>query len=97
MTTATVLAKQTTRPDSITLDSWHLILFLVQEPDRHGNTVWNVRLNLGDLPPWRYGPFGTKKAAREAFSTLIAFVDRELELLVCEAGNRAGCDSNEEY
>jgi len=59
--------------------------------------VWNVRLRLGSLPPWRYGPFGTKNAAREAFSTLIAFVDRELELLVCEAGNRAGCDSNEEY
>ena len=75
MTTATVHAKQTTRPASITLDSWHNILFLVQEPDRHGNTVWNVRLSVGDLPPWRYGSFHTKKAARDAFSTLIAFVD----------------------
>ena len=97
MATATIQAKQTTRPDTITLDAWRNLLFLVQEPDRHGNTVWNVRLRLGDLPPWRYGPFDTKKAAREAFSTLIEFVDRELELLFCEAGNRAGCDSNEEY
>src|SRR5205807_962038 len=50
------------------------------------NIVWNVRLTLGDMPPWRYGPFDTKKAAQEAFSTIIAFVDRELELLVCDAG-----------
>lgn len=92
-----VHAKQTTRAGSITLDSWNHLLVLVQESDRHGNTVWNVRLSLGDLPPWRYGPFGTKKAAREVFSTLIAFVDRELDVMCCEAGNRAGCDSNEEY
>ena len=97
MTTATVHAKQTTRPASITLDSWNNLLFLVQEPDRHRKTVGMVRLRLGDLPPWRYGPFDTKKAAREAFSTLIAFVDRELEVLFCEAGNRADYDSNEEY
>lgn len=56
MTTATIHAKQTTLASSLTLDSWNNILFLVQEPDRHGNTVWNVRLSLGDLPPWRYGP-----------------------------------------
>jgi hypothetical protein len=97
MTTATVHAKQTTRPASITLDSWNNILFLVQEPDRHGSTVWNVRLSLGDLPPWRYGPFDTKKAAREAFSTLVAYVDGQLSEMCCEAGNRAECVGNEEY
>lgn len=97
MTTATVSAKPTTRPDSITLDSWNNILFLVQEPDRHGSTVWNVRLCLGDLPPWQYGLFETKIAARETFFTLVTFVDGELEVLFCNAGNRAGCESNEEY
>lgn len=69
----------------------------MQEPDRHGEKIWNVRLILGDLPPTRYGPFGTGKEAREAFASLIAFVDRELVHLCCEAGNQAGCDSNEEY
>lgn len=97
MTTATIHGQQTTRPDSITLDSWHNLLFLVQEPDRHGNTVWNVRMRLGDLPPWRYGFFDTKKAARDAFAILVTFVDRELDVMCCEAGTRAGCDSNEEY
>lgn len=97
MTTATVQAKQTKQASSITLDSWNNLLFLVQEPDRHGNTVWNVRLSLGNLPPWRYGPFDTKQAAREAFSTLSGFVGDELVDVCCEAGNRAGCDSNEEY
>ena len=97
MTTATAQAKPNTRVEPLTLDSWKNILFLVQEPDQHGNTVWNVRLRLGDLPPWRYGTFDTKKAAREAFSTLIAYVGGQLGDMCCEAGNRAECTGNEEY
>jgi hypothetical protein len=97
MTTATIQGKQTTRPDSITLDSWNNLLFLVQEPDRHGRTMWVVRLRLGDLPPWRYGPFETETVARDGFSTLIEFVAGELDDMCCEAGNRSGGESNEEH
>lgn len=97
MTTTTVQATGLTKKDPITIESWNNVLFMMQEPDRHGNTVWNIRLALGDLPPWRYGPFESKKDAHAAFSALIAFVDRELLHLCCEAGNQAGCDGNEEY
>ncbi len=97
MTTATVHMSEPTRKDSITLDSWNGILFLVQEPDRHGTIVWNVRLIIGDLPPQRYGPFFTKKAAREAFSTIAPFVNESLSEMFNEAGNQAHCDGNDEF
>lgn len=88
---------QAIREGSVTVDSWNDILFLIKEPDRHGQTVWNVRLVLGSLPPWRYGTFETEEAAHEAFAKIIEFVDRWLAEMFCEAGNRANCDSNEEY
>lgn len=92
-----ILRTKPTRAGSITLDSWQKILTLAQEPNRHGQAMWVVRLSLGDLPPWRYGPFETEKAARIAYSTLIEFVDKGLSELGCEAGNRSGAESNEEH
>jgi hypothetical protein len=40
---------------------------------------------------------GEQSFGGECASDHIAFVDRELVELCCEAGGRAGCDSNEEY
>jgi len=97
MKATTLKTPQSRQRNAVVLDSWNDLLFLIEDQDRHGQTVWMVRLRLGDLPPWRYGPFDTMTAAREAFSTLIEFIHRELEVLFCEAGSRAGCDSNEEY
>ena len=97
MTTTTSQAKQTTRAGSLTLDSWNNLLVVAQEPDRHRQPMWVVRLSLVDLPPWRYGPFETEQAARDAFSTLVIFVDGALGEMCCEAANRADCESNEEH
>lgn len=59
-----VLTKtRTEKKASIVVDSWNSLIFLVHEPDRYGHLVWNVRLVLGDLPPWRFGPFDKKKDA----------------------------------
>jgi hypothetical protein len=97
MAIKTMQPTQTTRRDSITLDSWNNILFLAQEPNRHGETVWNIRLILGDLPPWRYGQFTTKAAAMKAFAIVRDYLADALWEHAVEAGNRAGCDVNEEY
>lgn len=48
--TTTIQAQQPPRAGSITLDSWQNMLVLAQKPDRHRQTMWVVRLSLGDLP-----------------------------------------------
>jgi len=96
MTTATVQTKQTTRARSTTLDSWKKLLVLTQEPDRDGRTMWVVRLNLGELSRWRY-PFETEQEARDAFATLITFVEDRLREMCCQATCEVDCHAYEEY
>lgn len=69
----------------------------MQKPDRHGNTVWNVRLSLGELPPWRYGPFETIAEAKDAFKVITEYLAHALWEHAVEAGNQAGGDSSEEH
>ena len=85
------------RDQAAILDSWAEILVLIQEPDRHGQTVYNVRLQVGSLPPWRYGPVTTEEEGRRLFSTLRGAVSDELADLVSEVGVQAGVCGHEEF
>lgn len=79
------------------IDSWANVLFLYEEPNRLGRTIFNVRLRVGDFAPWRYGTFETEDEARAAFVKIRDRVELGLVDLFCEVGNRAGCSGNEEY
>jgi hypothetical protein len=96
MTTATLQTKQTTRARSITLDSWKKLLVLTQEPDRDGRTMWMIRLSLGELSRWRYS-FETEQVARDAFATLVPFVEDKLREMCCQATWQVNCHAYEEY
>lgn len=97
MNAATVQTPAGQREGAVTLDSWESLLFLVRDPDRHGRPVFNVRLVIGTLPPWRYGPFQTEENAREGFAALRSAVQSELLELFCEMGDVAGVCGNEEF
>ncbi len=78
-------------------NSWMDILFLVQEPDRYGKTVWNIRLQFGNRPPWRYGPYKSKVAAQKAFGSMVKSLDSELMDVSCQLEWAGGCSGNEEF
>ena len=90
------MATKTIQPTR-TARSWNNLLFLMQEPNRQGEMVWNIRLVLGELPPTRYGPFHSKPKALAAFKTIADFLETELWEIANEAGNRASCNANEEF
>jgi hypothetical protein len=95
---STPIARPAARRDqAVTIDSWADVLVLVREPDRHGHTVYNVRLHFGTLPPWRYGPVSTEEEARRLFSTLRGAVSDALADLVSEVGVQAGVCGHEEF
>lgn len=96
MTSTPETTKSVTRNDK-TLEAWNDILFLVEEPDRYGKTVWNIRLRFGNRPPWRYGPYESKGAARKSFASMVKALHSELLDVVCELDWAAGCAGNEEF
>ena len=83
--------------DPKVVDSWNHLVFLFQERDRHGRLAWNVRLILGDLNPFRYGPLETEKEARAVFKTLTKHLDGALWELGNEAAYHLTCCVNEEF
>lgn len=93
----TVITKAPTeRNTSAIVESWSNLVFLEHEPDRHGQLAWNVRLVLGDLPPWRFGPFQTKKNAASAMCRLIQLFDEAIGDIPAELAGFAGCAANQE-
>lgn len=79
------------------LDSWANLLFLYEEPNRLGRTVYNVRLIFGHLPAWRYGAYETEEEARTAFSALSDYLEPKIEDLCTEAGHHISSCANQEY
>lgn len=93
----TVITKAPTEKNASTIvESWSNLVFLGHEPDRHGQLVWNVRLALGDLPPWRFGPFQTKKDAVSAMDRLIELFDEAIGDIPAELAGFVGCAANQE-
>lgn len=79
------------------LDSNENFLFLCQELNRKGETMYVVRLVLGDRAPVLYAPFLTEEKGREAF---LKASDRAGDLLIdleCEIGGILGIDTSFEY
>ena len=95
--TTTLETTQSVARNAKDLESWNDLLFLIEEPDRHGKTVWNIRLKFGSRPPWRYGPYESKGAARKAFASMVKALRSELLDLVCELDSAAECAGNEEF
>lgn len=82
---------------STAVDSWSNLIFLVHEPNRHGALVWNVRLVVGDLPPWRFGPFHTENEARKAMDRLIELFEEAVGDIPAELAFFTGCAANQEF
>lgn len=74
-----VIGKASTEEqDSTVIESWNDIVFLIHEPDRHGRLVWSVRLAVGDLTPWKFGPFDSKREAVSVMNRLSGLVEGAL-------------------
>ncbi len=64
-------ALKPTKPGSTTFKHWKDLIFLVKEPNRKGIPVWWVRVVVGDLDPFRAGPYSSEKEARKKFATIV--------------------------
>lgn len=95
--TETVGVVPSQRSGAKILDNWMNVLFLYEEPNRLGRTVYNVRLIFGNLPAWRYGPYKTEEEARTEFSSLSDYLEPRIEDLCTEAGNHISACANQEY
>lgn len=93
---AVMTREQTEKPVSTVIESWSNLVFLVHEADRHGGLVWIVRLVLGELPPWRFGPFDSKMDARAAMARLTEVFENAIGDIPFEIGFDFRCSANQE-
>jgi hypothetical protein len=93
---AVITQAPTEKNVSTVIDSWNNLVFLVREPDRHGDLVWIVRLVLGDLPPWKFGPFDSKKDARAAMTRLTEVFENSIGDIPFNISFEFRCSANQE-
>lgn len=79
------------------MDSWNNLVFLIHEPDRHGHLVWFVRLAVGDLTPWRFGPFDSKREAVSVMNRLSESVEDALGDVPGEIVGAVRCGFAQEF
>lgn len=60
---ATMAKDSTLRDFETIVDKWGETVFLIKRKDRDGNLAYSLRMTIGELRPWRFGPYRTEREA----------------------------------
>jgi len=57
------------------IDNWGSTVFLIKGKDRYGNLAYSLRMVIGELRPWRFGPYRSKREAFRFMTKLTTALD----------------------
>jgi len=84
------------RVSSLVVESRSGIASVFRERDRHGNIVYYVRLAIGDLTPWKFGPFDSKEDAVSVMNRLGELVETAIGDIPADIVSHAHCEFSQE-
>lgn len=77
------------------VENWGETVFLIKGKDRHGNQVYSLRMCIGELDPWRFGPYASKREAIREMERLTTEIFERTSNIPAEMGGEYA--SNQEW